>query len=150
MFKIWKYAAVVAMLYSSHIMAQVGIYGSVTGLDNEPLPGAHVRVSHSVAAAYSDADGSFAINGLKPDTLEITATYVGYEPFKSTAYYAKGTHTVYIELVPRTYLTDELVVQATRLAPQAPATFKNIEKKDIEMLNLGQDLPMLLRSTLLL
>ena len=45
------------------------------------------------------------------------------------------------------FLTDEVVVSATRLSPKAPATFKNIDKKELEKLNLGQDLPYVLEQT---
>jgi iron complex outermembrane receptor protein len=52
-----------------------------------------------------------------------------------------------ISMKPLPYVTDEVVVTATRLSPKAPATFQNIDKKELEKLNFGQDLPFLLNWT---
>ena len=39
---------------------------------------------------------------------------------------------------------DEVIVEAIRIDRSSPFSFSNVDKKDLELKNLGQDLPILL------
>ncbi len=136
-----------AMLYAIPSMAQNEITGTVTGEDGTPLGGAHIVLNTSFRAVYSDFDGSYKIGNLKQDVYVLKASYIGYEEYRDTINLNSSEVKLDITLTPTSFLTDEVVVNATRLSPKAPATFKNIDKREIEERNLGQDLPILLNYT---
>jgi iron complex outermembrane receptor protein len=73
--------------------------------------------------------------------------YLGYENYQKEVQVEGSDIELDIEMKDSPFLTDEVVVETTRLSPKAPATFKNIDRKEIEKLNLGQDLPILLKWT---
>src|SRR6056297_1622528 len=93
------------------------ISGTIVNPKDEPLSGAHIVIDEGGRAVFTQVNGSWANENVR------------------------------IVLNPSPFLTDEVVVEATRLSRKAPATFKNIESKEIQKLNLGQDLPILLNWT---
>jgi iron complex outermembrane receptor protein len=50
-------------------------------------------------------------------------------------------------LLPDTYVSDEVLVEATRVDESIPVTFSNLDKEEIQKRNLGQDVPYLLNLT---
>ena len=46
---------------------------------NEPIFGAHVFINGSTIGTYSDVDGSYELNGLKPGNYIVVYTHVGYK-----------------------------------------------------------------------
>lgn len=142
-----KYAALAVMLCVLPYMAQSQINGVVTDQNNAPLGGAHVVLNGSERAVYTNFDGGFEFGNLKPAKYRISVSYIGYQTHYDTLEAGRNAENLKISLEPSLFLTDEVVVSATRLSLRAPATFVNIEKREIEKLNLGQDLPMLLNYT---
>ena len=142
-----KFAALAAMLYALPIAAQSQINGVVTGKSGEPLGGAHVVLNGYERAVYTGYGGEFEFGNLKSETYALKVSYIGYQSYFDTLEAGQNSQNLEIALVPSLFLTDEVVVNATRLSQQAPATFKNIDKREIETRNLGQDLPMLLNHT---
>ena len=142
-----KFAALAAMLYATPILAQSEMNGTVTGNNGEPLGGAHVVLNGSERAVYTNFDGEFKIGNLKSGKYILKTSYLGYEHYLDTIYLQDKPVNLNIQLIPSFYQTDEVVVSATRLSQNAPATFKNINKQEIKELNLGQDLPFLLENT---
>src|SRR5690606_31612449 len=142
-----KYAALAALLYALPIAAQSQIDGVVTGKNGEPLGGAHVVLNSNERAVYTNFNGGFEFGNLKSETVALRVSYVGYQTYFDTLAIGQNSENLRIMLQPSSFLTDEVVVSATRLSQKAPATFKNMDKREIEQRNLGQDLPMLLNHT---
>ncbi|MGB6036390.1 MAG: TonB-dependent receptor, partial [Cryomorphaceae bacterium] len=140
-------AVVAVMLLFTGVNAQNVLKGRVTDPNGDPLQGAHVVLEESLIGVFTDQDGNYSFSSLKRDQVTIRSTYLGYEKFSSPVLLASGENNFPIAMKPLPYVTDEVVVTATRLAPKAPATFQNIEKKELEKLNFGQDLPFLLNWT---
>lgn len=147
MFKKFSSALAAVALFFTGVNAQISLTGNVTDENGEPLSGAHVILEETLRALYTQEDGSFAFRQIKTNSASVKVTYLGYESFTEERVLEDGMNEMNISLKPLPYVTDEVVVTATRLSPKAPATFKNIEKKEIEKLNLGQDLPFLLNWT---
>lgn len=138
-------AAVMLLLAGAH--AQTVLKGEVTDENGDPLQGAHVVLEEALIGVFTDGDGKYSFGTVKRNQVTIRSTYLGYEKFSSEVVLSSGENVVPISMKPLPYVTDEVVVTATRLSPKAPATFQNIDKKELEKLNMGQDLPFLLNWT---
>ena len=76
----------------------------------EPLIGAVVRAQ--ARGALSDSAGAYAIAGLAPGPVALTATYVGYRPERQTAVIAGGEARLDFRLAPERVEGREAVVVA--------------------------------------
>lgn len=66
----------------------------------ETLAGVKIRLNNSENAVYTDFEGNFEINGVRPGTTEIIATYISYKETKETITISlekTNTHDVKIE-----------------------------------------------------
>src|SRR6056297_1428321 len=142
---LWR-AALAAALMPCGLMAQV-ISGTIVNPKDEPLSGAHIVIDEGGRAVFTQVNGTFELKNLKPGPHTLRISHLGYETKEKEVNASWANENVRIVLNPSPFLTDEVVVEATRLSRKAPATFKNIESKEIQKLNLGQDLPILLNWT---
>jgi iron complex outermembrane receptor protein len=128
-------------------IGQINLVGKVSDAEtHEPLAGAHVLLANTFIAAISSSSGQFRISGLKQGEYQITVTYIGYETFSSSLKINHDT-TLNISLKPSAIMGSEVIVTATRAADNSPTTFSTITNKEIDRVNLGQDMPYLLQST---
>lgn len=140
-------ALIISLMVSINIMGQLVINGKVTDHDSsEPLTGAHIILENTFIATASSPAGLFRISGLKPAEYRIRVSYIGYESFTSS--FRLNTDTaMQISLKPSAIMGSEVIVTATRAAASTPATYSTVTRKDLEQINLGQDLPLLLQSS---
>lgn len=142
---LWR-AAFAAALLPCGLMAQV-ISGTVVNPEDEPLSGAHIVIDQGGRAVFTQANGSFELKNLEAGQHTLRISHLGYQTKEESVAADWANEDLKIVLEPSPFLTDEVVVEATRLSRKAPATFKNIDRKEIQKLNLGQDLPILLNWT---
>ncbi len=129
------------------MMAQFNLSGKVVDQSgNEALSGATIRIKNSSKSTVSDQNGEFTINGLKAGNYDMLVTYVGYEKFISSILLNKDLF-ILVELRASAFMSDEIVVNASRITDKAPLTYSLIDKKIIQKQNTGTDLPYLLQST---
>lgn len=136
------YAIVLACLLHLGALAQSTIRGKVsekeTGL---PVANATVSISRS-HYAVTDENGYFqlpASRGNEP-VLEISA--VGY---KTLSMQATGKDVeIFLERIH--LLLQPIEIKTVRASERSPFTKSNISRREIEKVNTGQDLPMLLNS----
>jgi len=126
---------------------QISLNGIVSDAETrEPLAGAHVILENTFITAITSAEGRFRITGLKPGDYQLRISYVGYEPYSSST--KLGRDSVFqILLKPSAIMASEVIVTATRASANSPTTFSTITSKEIEQVNLGQDMPYLLQTT---
>ncbi len=126
---------------------QHSIIGKVTdGETGETLAGAHILLENSYESAVSSSSGQFRISGLKSGNYRISASFVSYETYSSTIKLA-GDTTLDIRLRPSAIMGSEVIVTALRAAANSPTTYSTVSSKEIEKINLGQDMPFLLESS---
>jgi len=129
-------------------LAQINLGGKVTDLTtSEPLPGAHIRLLNTLQAAASNMNGTFLFKNLSPATYTLVVSYVGYSNDTTTVELDKSKSVV-ISLKPSVIMEDEVIVTATRAGSNTPVAYQNIDKKDIQIMNYGQDLPVLLANSI--
>lgn len=113
---------------------------------SEPMPGAIVSVEGTFINVRTDVEGVFRIAGMKAGTHIIHVQMLGYAPITDTIRLSSDLEKIY-ELHESPLLVDEVIVQATRAGEGSALAYSNVNKKDIEKINLGQDMPYLLNQT---
>lgn len=143
--KIFRNAAIAAgVLCGIPCTAQLALSGYVQTAEGKPLRGAHVVLLHSARSVFTDSQGQFSLSSVPAQRVVVGISHIGYRPVTDTL---EAGNPAFIVMDPLPYLAGEVVIQATRLAPEAPATFKNLDKEEIERLNMGQDFPFLINWT---
>ncbi len=138
--------AVFALLLPIVATAQFSISGKITNQQTRTvLLGATISINPTTATT-AKADGSYVLNGVKSGDVTIKVTYIGYQAVVKTIKLASNT-VLDFAISPSSVLTDEVTVSATRAAKNSPTAYTNLNKKQIQENNLGQDLPFLLNQT---
>jgi iron complex outermembrane receptor protein len=114
----------------------------ITGM---PIQGVLLRIEDTFSAAVSEANGKFSLKIHGEKMIRLTLSHIAYE--KVTMNVEQSDAELMILLKPRTYLSREINVEATRAGDFAPFSFSNIGPDEIGRSNLGQDMPYLLRNT---
>ncbi len=139
-------AAFYALLLPFMASAQFTVSGRVTGVDGASLPGATVSISGVNLKTVTDTGGHYLFTDLAAGNYVVKASYIGYET-ETKAFILKDDALVNFMLEKSSILTEEVTVNGTRAAKNAPTTFTNLNKQQIAKNNLGQDLPFLLDQT---
>ncbi len=129
------------------LQAQFQLTGKVSNQkDGKALPGANIVIGNSFLATTSDLNGNFTFKNLKPGTYQIKISYVGFETYKEKINVKKDTH-LNVLLKSTSYMSDEVIISATRVNANSPNTFENFSSTKLDKENLGKDLPYLLKMT---
>lgn len=138
--------SVLTTLGAMSAYGQYVVNGVVTDQETgEGLAGATVFLSEK-KRAVTDFNGAFTFKNVATGMYSVEIRYVGYENLIDDVE-VKGDVTLRFELTPEPYVTDEVIVSATRADERTPATYSTVRKEEIESQNLGQDLPFLLNWT---
>ncbi len=122
------------------------IQGKVTDSDGKALAGAVITIDNSFLGAHSSQDGSFYFSGLTDGTYSLHFSFIGYETVTKVIN-LKGEITLNITLAEKSFMTDEVLVNATRAGDHAPLAYSSIGRDLLKMQNSGQDMPYLLSLT---
>jgi iron complex outermembrane receptor protein len=133
-------------LYSSPVWAQFTISGTVNDVDGGTLPGAAITLEGTYKGTFTDANGSFLLTNLKPGSLSLRISLLGYETQTQALELTQNT-TVSINLKKTAVAVDEVVVSATRANQKSAIAYTDVTRRDLNKLNLGQDIPQLLNFT---
>lgn len=126
-------------------IAQFTFSGKITDAETtEPLAGAHIIFENTFITTISSTNGEFRLSGLKSNAYKLKISYMGFETHYSELVLACDTN-VLINLNPSVIMGSEVIVTATRASANTPTTYSTISRKDIEQVNLGQDMPYLLQ-----
>lgn len=129
-------------------LAQINLSGKVSGSDSKQfLPGAHIRLLNTFYTAVSNNKGVFSITNLKPGKYSIVTSYLGYKNDTTIVNLSKNAD-IGISLQPSIILEDEVIVRSTRVGDKTPVAHQNMDKKEISLINFGQDLPVLLGNSI--
>jgi iron complex outermembrane receptor protein len=133
-------------LLTGTLTAQVTISGKVSSQKTKnALPGATIRFDNNRSVISTNNSGKYQVK-LKEGEHTMTISYIGYQDTTLTFNLTKSEE-FNVELRERAFLQDEVMVEATRAKENSATTYTNVSKEDIEALNLGQDIPILLQQT---
>ncbi len=143
-----KYATtIVFCLLSLMVYSQYDLVGKVTNGLGEKLEGASVFVlgSHD-HATVSDHEGWFDLSGIDQSVIELKVTYIGYEDYSMSV---DLTQTEYLDVVlsGSIFQLDQIEIDANKLSLESPFSYISMAKEEIELRNLGQDMPYIVQHT---
>lgn len=126
------------------LSAQYNISGKIIDSDSQPIVGASVLVNNTYIGVASGTDGSYTLKNLKEGTYEIVVSFTGFEKAIKTITLS-ADETLDFTLQENNLLLDNVLVKGTRATKNTATTYTNVSKEEIENLNVGQDLPYILR-----
>ena len=142
------WTTLLALGLSLSLCAQASVQGVVTDYEGEPLPGANVLLLPSGKGAATDLEGRFRIENVEPGSYQLQASFLGYQSHEQELQLSSGDPAeLRIQLQPRAFSTEPLIVKATRAQATTPMAYVTLDAEELEPLNLGQDMPFLLRWT---
>ncbi len=126
--------------------AQLALSGTVRDADGGTLPGAAVVLEGTYKGTFTDAAGAFRLTNLKPVSVSIQVSMMGYET-QSQMINPSQNATLSIKLTKTAVVVDEVIVSATRANQKSAIAYTDVTRRDLNKLNLGQDIPQLLNFT---
>lgn len=134
------------LLSALHANAQYTLSGKVTDQETgQPIPGAAIQLQGAAnAGTTSSENGQFTLSRIREGNYRLKISYLGYRG-KEQAISVMGNITGYdISLENVGLLVKPIEVISTRAGKDAPFTKTTITAEEIDKINLGQDLPVLL------
>lgn len=135
------------LLMPLSISAQFTLSGKIVSqADLNSLEGAHIRIKKSGLSTVSDFNGTFQFDNLKEGRYDLIISYIGFEKIIESIELSQNKF-ITIEMKTSALLSDEVVVNATRIIEKTPITYSLVDKVKIQENNTGVDLPFLLQSS---
>ena len=135
------------LLFAATNYAQVRLVGTIIDKqDGRSLEGANIILEKSGKNAVSGGNGNFTISNIKAATYTLRVSYMGYATIKQLLKLQTDTN-ISIGMEPAAILGEEVNVTATRAQEKYPMAFTDITAKQIQVENMGKDMPYLVQNT---
>ncbi len=125
------YLIVLSLFFCCLMSAQNTISGTVTDSNNQPVPGANIRIVDDAGGTVSDADGNFSLPTTKtpPFTIEVSSVGYGTETVEVTSF-----ERLSILLMEEETRLNEIVISASRTPEriiESPVTIERMGPAEI-------------------
>ncbi len=127
--------------------ARSQLEGRVLSQEGDSLFGANVAIENSYKGTYSDRNGGFRIEGLRPGSYTIQVSYVGYHPLERKIELDSGANRIELEMEKKELRTDRVTVTGTRADERDPIPTSQVDAERIQEENLAPDMPYVLEHT---
>lgn len=128
-------------------MAQYKLSGTVTEKSNEQVvSGATVEVAGN-GTTQTDSEGRFSILLRQKGTYLVRISTVAFKQFEQAVTVTEKETKLAATLEAQPLFLTPVEVSAIRASDRMPFAKTNLSKKEIEKMNLGQDLPFILNQT---
>lgn len=127
--------------------SQNNIVGTVSNDLHEPLIGVRIAIENSYLGAVTDGEGHYEINDLKKGDYVLKFSYSTFDSeTRAVALSGNETKIIDVELFPSHLLVESVIVMAVKASDKTPTTYSELDQKEIEKQNFGQDIPFLLNT----
>ena len=140
------FAGLVCMLFSIQLSAQFTLSGMVTSTAGDVLQGASVSLKGGSQGTTSDQSGKFLLS-VGEGNYNVVISYIGFNTETLSVKMTGDRDLGIIELTPRSYKGEEVIISALRAGVQTPVAYTNISGEEIAERNFGQDIPYLIGQT---
>lgn len=123
------YLFILSLLFCGVSFAQNSISGSVTDSNNQPIPGANIKVVGESTGTVTDADGNFMLSSTQTPPFTIEVSSVGYSNQKVSV---TNTQKLAIILAEEETKLNEIVVSASRTPERVLESPVTIERMGIQ------------------
>ncbi len=127
-------------------IAQYPLKGTVKSEDGEVLAGAAVYLKNTFQGTITNSNGEFQFKNLKAGNYELNVSFIGYDS-KQLEIVIPDLNEVIVKLNVSNFMTEEVLVAATRAGNKMPVAFSTVSKDEIKAQNMGQDIPYMLSLT---
>ncbi|KIA86831.1 TonB-dependent receptor domain-containing protein [Flavobacterium sp. AED] len=127
------YLLFLSLFFCSLTFAQNTISGIVTDSNNQPIPGANIKIVGETAGSITDIDGKFTLNSSKKPPYVLTVTSVGYGSQRVNV--SSNNQKVTVKLADEETKLNEIVVSASRTPErvlESPVTIERMSIADIK------------------
>jgi iron complex outermembrane receptor protein len=128
------------------IVSAQQISGRIADSEGNPLAGAGIVVKNSFLGTISDDEGKFSLR-VKPGTITLEFSFIGYQSRQLTLEIKNDTDLGIIKLEKSPFISEEIIVKATRADQKSPMTYTNVGIEEIRRRNIVQDIPYILELT---
>jgi iron complex outermembrane receptor protein len=122
------------------------IKGKVFDSNGSPLAGAGISIENTILGTHADQKGNYILKVLKEGVYTVQFSFIGYEP-EIMKLNIKNDTILNVTLSAKSFVTEEVLVNATRAGEHTPMAYSTITKEDISKTNIAQDIPYLLGYT---
>jgi iron complex outermembrane recepter protein len=139
----------ILLISAQSLEAQTGsaeVSGHIYDESGNPLTGAAVTLENTLLGTFTGSDGSYSVKLQKGGSYTLTVSFIGYAKVKKEIS-VTGKLTADIKMTRLTFMTDEVVVSATRAGTKTPVAYSSVSAEVIKRQNNGQDIPFLLGLT---
>lgn len=123
------YLLFMTLFFCGISFAQNTISGSVTDRNNQPVPGANIKIVGENSGTTTDFDGSFTLQSSRKPPYVIEVTSVGFESQKVSV--SSSTQKVLVQLEGEETKLNEIVVSASRTPERVLESPVTIERMGI-------------------
>ena len=128
-------------------VAQLRLSGKVyDGETKSPLENATVEINQT-AVTLTNSAGVFSIRLAKKGTYRIRISNIGYKTWEQEIVVTEKETELSFLLEQQKLLLKSIEINAIRAGDRMPFSKTNLSKKEIEKVNLGQDLPFIVNQT---
>ena len=127
------YLLFLSLFFCSLTFAQNTISGIVTDSNNQPIPGANIKIVGEAAGSITDIDGKFTLNSSKKPPYVLNITSVGYGSQRVNV--SSNSQKVTVKLADEETKLNEIVVSASRTPErvlESPVTIERMSIADIK------------------
>lgn len=133
----------VVLGFSLH--AQTRLSGTLVDHVDAPLEAVSIVVGNDQRfGSYSDQHGRFVLGGLRPGAVRLRLSHIGYQPVDTVIKLLEGDNTIALRMVANVVRMREAEVTALRAGDRAPFAVSKVLREELERINIGVDLPVLL------
>jgi iron complex outermembrane receptor protein len=137
----------ICMTLSFSLLSQVDIEGVVGNEDGENIAFASVFLLGSNYAAISDEQGRYLIEDVVEGEYILKATFLGFQSFEKKIIVTNKKLVLDIQLSGTMYQLDQVEILSNRVTDKDAYTYTQVDSKELDKNNNGQDLPFALRLT---
>jgi iron complex outermembrane receptor protein len=138
---------VLSWLFVMPVWAQFTLSGTVADAEGaETLPGVAITVEGTYKGTFTNTNGAFQLSNLPAGPVSLRISLLGYES-QTRELQLTQNETLSIRLQRTAVVVDEVTVSATRADQKSAIAYTNVSRRDLNKLNLGQDIPQLLNFT---
>ena len=138
---------VLSVLLPFATFSQYSISGSIQDSLKNSIVGARITILETYVGALSNSDGSYKLSGLTNGVYTVVADQLGFETLKQNIIISGADLKLDFQLEKTVVSLDEITIEGSRVNQNSPFVHVDIDKKEIESSNLGQDMAFLLQST---
>jgi len=142
--RFFAFFGMLAMGVPNVLMSQVKIHGTIKDESGATLMGVRLKVKETFLMTSSNSKGEYTLEVSPNQLVILELSQIGFESLIDTIFIVETDIRRDYQLFPPAYMMNSVVISGSNIDQNTPMTYSNINKEELEKMNLGQDIPYLL------